>query len=179
MSGRSLLIATITTVAQAMAAPALQAEGTRAIYSAEYDPDHTTQVVYKSIDSSGKITYSTRRSPDAVRCEKITLKQAPSTGTIDQSRQRYEKLSEGAAALAQARLKRQAEREAEERKRLERLALLRSARPQVIEKKVVIGWNPLWHHYPGVHHRHASRKHPSRPTGNTGYRTTHKFGGLW
>lgn len=179
MPGRHLLIAIITAVAQAVAVPALQAAGTMASYSVEYRPGHSTQVVYKSIDSTGKISYSARRSSDAVSSEKITLKQAPSTDTIDQSRQRYVKLSEGATALAQARLKRQAEREAEERNRLERLALLRSARPQVIEKKVVIGWNPLWHHYPGGHHHHASRKHPSRPAGNPDHRTTHKFGGLW
>ena len=178
MPGRHLLIAIITTVAQAVAIPALQAAGTKASYSVEYGPDHTTRVVYKSIDSAGKITYSARRSSDAVSSEKMTLKQAPSTDTIDQSRLRYEKLSEGASALAQARLKRQAEREAEERKRLERLALLRSVRPQVIEKKVVIGWNPLWHHYPGGRHHHASRKHPSRAAGNPDHRTTHQFG-LW
>jgi hypothetical protein len=109
----------------------------------------------------------------------MRLKQSPSADTIDDNRKRYEKLSEGAATLAEARLKRQAEREAEQVKRLERLALIRSARPQIIEKKVVVGWNPLWHLYPGSHHRHTSKKHPSHPAGRPHQRAFHKFGGSW
>lgn len=179
MTGHSLFTAIIAAVAQAVAVPALQATGTIASYSAEYRPAQSAQVVYKSVDSNGKITYSARRSVDAVSSKKITLKQAPSTDTIDHRRQRYAKLSEGAAALAQARLKRQAEREAEEMKRLERLALLRSVRPQIIEKKVVVGWNPLWHRYPVGHHRPPYGKHPPHPAGRPHHRTTHKFGGLW
>lgn len=179
MSGRSVFTAIILSVAQAVVVPSLHATGAMGTYSAEYNAGHAPQVVYKSVDSNGKITYSARRSAEAVSSVEMRLKPAPSTDTIDDSRQRYEKLSEGAATLAQARLKRQAEREAEQMKRLERLALVRSARPQVIEKKVIVGWKPLWHPYPGSHHRHTSKKHPSHPAGRPHHRTTHKFGGLW
>ncbi|MBT8128575.1 MAG: hypothetical protein KJP10_01205 [Gammaproteobacteria bacterium] len=179
MPYRSLFTAIIVAVAQAFAVPALYATGVMAGYSADYRAGYSPEVVYKSVDSNGKISYSSRRSADAVSSEKIMLKQSPSADTIDATQQRYEKLSEGAAALAEARLKRQAEREAEERKRLERLALLRSARPQIIEKTIVVGWNPFWRRYPGGHHRHASKKHPSHTAGRPHQRTFHKSGGSW
>lgn len=179
MRCHSLFTASIVAVAQAVAIPALHATDARAGYSTDYRVGHTPEVVYKSVDSNGKISYSSRRSADAVSSVRIMLKKSPSADTIDDTRQRHEKLSEGAAVMAEARLKRQAEREAEERKRLERLALLRSARPQIIEKTIVVGWNPLWRGYPGGHHRHTSKKHPSHPSGRPHRRSYHKSGGSW
>ena len=179
MPGRSLFTAVVVAIAQAVVVPALQATDATGPYSTEYNAEHAPPVIYKSVDSNGKITYSARRSADAVSSVKMRLKQSPSADTIDDNRQRYEKLSEGAARLAQARLKRQALREAEEMKRLERLALLKSTRPQVIEKKVVVGWYPRWHRYPGGHHHLASNTHPSHPAGRPHQRAFHKFGGTW
>jgi hypothetical protein len=179
MQGHPLFIAIIAAVAQAVAVPSLQASGMMAADSAGYKTGHVPEAVYKSVDSTGKITYSARRSAEAVSSEKIRLKPPPSADSIKENRQRYEKLSVGVVTLEQARLKRQAEREDEERKRLERLALLRSARPQVIEKTVVVGWNPFWHRYPRGHHYHTSSAHPPRPAGRPQHPTTGKFGGIW
>ena len=179
MQGHPLFTAVIAVVAQAVALTSLQASGITAADSTGYKTGLVPEAVYKSVDSTGKITYSARRSAEAVSSQKIRLEPPPSADAIHQNRQRYQKLSEGAVALEEARLKRQAEREDEERKRLERLALLRSARPQVIEKTVIVGFNPFWRRYPRGHHVQTPSAHSPRPASRPQHRRTGKFGGIW
>jgi hypothetical protein len=174
MAVRTLLTAFMVVVAQALTVLVLKTASATEGYTTVYSPQHRPTIIYKSVDSGGKISYSVRPPGDTVSTEKITLKPDPSADYIENNRQRREKISETAALLAEARQKRQADREAEEKKRLERLALLRSARPRVTEHKVYVGWNPLWRSYPHPHyHRYPgqSPSHRPHPHGRTHART--------
>ncbi len=147
----------------------LYASGYMTTYATEYASGCIPKAVYKSVDSTGKVTYSTTWPRDTVAIEEIAIKSGPSAGYIEETRQRHEKISEAVLELTEAREKRETAREAEENKRLERLALQRSARPQVYERKVYIGWNPLWRSYPPVgHYGKYPHKHPSQPVHRPG-----------
>jgi hypothetical protein len=141
----------LATVLMVAAGP-LHATGYMTVYSGD-----TPLSVYKSVDSSGKVTYSSARPRSAIAFEKIRLEPGPSAEYIDQTRQRHEKIMATASELAATREQREAEREEEEIKRLERLALQRSIRPKVYERRVYVGWSPFWRPYPPVHH---DRKYP-------------------
>jgi hypothetical protein len=141
----------LATVLVVTAGP-LHATGYMTVYSGD-----ATLSVYKSVDSSGKVTYSSVRPRSAVAFEQIRLEPGPSAEYIDQTRQRHEKIMATARELAATRERREAEREEEEMKRLERLALQRSIRPKVYERRVYVGWNPFWRPYPPVH---RGRKYP-------------------
>jgi hypothetical protein len=132
----------------------------------------TPRSVYKSVDSSGKVTYSSVRLPGAVAFEKIKLEPGPSAAYIDKTRQRHEKIMATARELAETREQREARREQEEMKRLERLALQRSIRPQVYERTVYVGWRPYWRPYPAVdHYRKYPFSQPSYPVSRPGLST--------
>ena len=143
--------------------------------SAAYAQDSTTYLtefkadipvaVYKSVDAAGRITYSTDWPDDTVSIEEIPIAPGPSDQRIEANRQRGGQLRQAALGLSKAREQRLAEREEKEKKRLERLALQRSARPPVCERPVYVGWHPRWWVYPhaGWHrawpHGHAAAGH--------------------
>ena len=133
-----------------------------ASYVTEFESE-LPEAVYKSVDGRGRVTYSRNRPEDTVMIEEITIEPGPPAEYIEDSRQRYGKLRKAAAELAEYREKRLAEREEEEKKRLERLALQRSARPQVYERRVYVGWNPLWWSYPHKVHHRVPYKRASHP----------------
>jgi hypothetical protein len=138
----------------------LYATGYMTAYSANLKPG----TVYKSVDASGNVTYSSARPQDSIAVEKITLQPGPSEEYIQKTRRRHERIMDAANELADAREQRQTEREEEEMKRLERLALQRSARPPVYERRVYVGWSPFWRPYPPVdHYPRYPRKYPSHP----------------
>jgi len=142
----------------------LYASGYNASYTTEYGAGYTPEAVYKSVDSTGKVTYSTSWPDDTVAIEEVAIKPGPAEEYVEDTRQRHEKIREAALALTEARVKREADREEKEKKRLEKLALQRSARPQVYERKVYVGWNPLWRwRHPAAHYRKYHDKFPSRP----------------
>jgi hypothetical protein len=149
-----------------IAAEPMHASGYMTVYSGD-----SPLSVYKSVDSSGKVTYSSVRPRGGVTFEKIRLEPGPSAEHIDQSRQRHEKIMATALELAATREQREAEREDEAMKRLERLALQRSIRPKVYERRVYVGWSPFWKPYPSVHrggkypHTLSPRSYPLRHPG--------------
>jgi len=146
------------------AVQSLNASGYKALYATEYGSGYAPAVVYKSVDSTGKVTYSTTWPEDTVAIEEVAIKPGPSDEYVEDTRHRHEKIRETAQALTEAREKRAAKREEEEKKRLENLALRRSARPQVYERKVYVGWNPLWRlHPPVAHYGKYPHKYPSHP----------------
>ena len=117
--------------------------GDEASYVADFKGEFP-ESVYKSIDASGHVAYSGTRAQDAVSVEAIALQPRPSAAALERTRHRFEQISKTAQELARAREMRLAEREEREMKRLERLALQRSAAPQVYERKVYLGWYPWW-----------------------------------
>ncbi len=161
----------LATVLEVAAGP-LHATGYMTVYSGD-----APVPVYKSVDSSGKVSYSSARPRNAVALEQIRLEPGPSAESIDQARQRHEKIMATARELAATREQREAEREEEEMKRLERLALQRSIRPKVYERRIYVGWNSIWKPYPSVQRGHKypyplsqpshPRRHPGLSTGIT------------
>ena len=109
--------------------------------------------VFKSIDSTGKVSYSTSWPEDTVAIQAIPIEPGPSAAHQADNRQRFQKIKHAAEGMARAREKRQAQREEQEKKRLERLALQRAAKPQVYVERVYVGWHPLW----WSSHRHGHR----------------------
>ncbi len=144
-------------IALALARPASAAQDV-AGYVTEFERE-SPAVVYRSIDDTGRVSYSTALPGDSVSVRKIAIEPGPADETIEHNRQRYDRIREVSLELAKAREQRQAEREEKERKRLEWLALQRSASPPVYERTVYVGWRPLWRHYPGGHYL----KWPQRP----------------
>jgi len=142
----------------------LYSSGYQASYITEYGSGYAPETVYKSVDGAGRVTYSTIWPEDTVAIEEVAMEPGPAEDSVQDTRRRHEKITEAVLALTEARKKREADRAQEEKKRLERLALQRSARPQVYERKVYVGWNPLWRWHPPVaHYRKYPDKYPSRP----------------
>ena len=129
-------------------------------YLTKYDTaSNTPGIVYKALDSAGKVTYSTHRPRDSVTIEEIAIIPGPVDEYVEDSRERLDRISETLKELTAAREQRQAQREEETKKRLERLALQRSTQPQVYERKVYVGWNPLWWpRFPVAHHANYPHK---------------------
>jgi hypothetical protein len=133
---------------------------------------YLSRSVYKSVDSSGKVTYSSVRPDGAVVIEKIRIEAGPPTEYIAETRERHEKITEIANELAEARETRKTEREEEEIRRLERLALQQAVKPRVIERKVYVGWRPLWWPLPPIEHYHYyPGQQPSSPAHHPGLRS--------
>jgi hypothetical protein len=145
-------------MALSFARPAFATQDT-AGYVTEFNKE-SPAAVYRSIDGAGRVTYSMARPNDSVAVRKIAIEPGPAGETIEDNRQRYDRIRKTSLELAKAREQRQAEREEKERKRLEWLALQRSASPPAYERTVYVGWRPLWWHYPGVGRYH---KWPQRP----------------
>ena len=119
--------------------------------------------VYKTIDSAGKVSYSSNWPADTVSVEAIPIGPAPTEAVRQELRERYDRIRRTARDLSDAREQRLAEREEQEKKRLQRLALQRAAQPQVYEKRIYVGWRPLWWPSPHAGRHHGQfHKHPSR-----------------
>lgn len=144
----------------------LLASGYLLPYTTEYPSGYAPKAIYKSVDSAGKVTYSTTWPKDTVTVKEIAIKPGPTTEYVDDTRQRHEKIKDAALQLMEAREKREANREQEQNKRLERLALQQSAQPKVYERPVYVGWNPLWWPHRVKSHRH--HKYPSHPVQRPG-----------
>ena len=146
----------------------LHAAGDTAGYVTELTADLPT-TVYKTIDSDGKVSYSSHWPADTVSVEAISIGPSPTEALRQNQRERYDRIRRTAEDLSDARERRQAEREEQEKKRLQRLALQRAARPQVYERRVYVGWRPLWWPLPHAGPHHGSpHKHPSRVVGGPG-----------
>ncbi|HED35123.1 MAG TPA: DUF4124 domain-containing protein [Gammaproteobacteria bacterium] len=88
--------------------------------------------IYKFTDNHGKITYSTVITPDFIEAEEVLLQGPPSRRYIEETEQINGELKAAAQQLANAREQRQALRDAKEKKRLERLALINRSKPPVV-----------------------------------------------
>lgn len=158
--------------------PAVQAAGQSPTYPTAFR-NGFPQAVYKSVDGSGRVTYSSTWSRESVKIDEVAIRPGPSQANRDQARERHEKIRDSALELQQAREQRQAERDEAEKRRLERLALQASARPQVYERRIVAGWFPVgWPHLHGRYHHkrpHGQGSHPLRSRSLSGYsRTPHR-----
>lgn len=114
--------------------------------------------VYKFIDSSGKVTYSSSLPDDFVHAEEVSIDAAPDEALVEDTRQRHQRISESAQALSQARAQREHTRAELEKQQLERLALLQQAKPQrVYETTTIISrpYNPWLKRHRGSYHHHG------------------------
>lgn len=129
-------------------------------YSSNFYHDKQSAPVYKFTSSDGQITYSSSAPKDWVQIEKITITSPPSDQYAKNTRQRHDKLKTTAEELAEARQQREALREEEEKKRLEKLALINQSKPQQVYGRNVYNDYPypFWNGY-GYNNRHYP-KHP-------------------
>jgi len=126
-------------------------------YNSNFYQDKHPAPVYKFTDSNGQITYSSTAPKNWIRIEKIIITSPPSDQYAKDARQRHDKLKISAEELAEARQQREVIRKEEEKKRLEKLALINQSKPQQFYGRNVYNDYPypLWpgygynnHHYP-------------------------------
>jgi len=129
-------------------------------YISKFTHNLNSKAIYKTIDSSGRITYSSTLPDDSVQAEEVRIDAAPSEASIEDSRQRHEKISQYAQALTEARVQREQARAEREKQRLERLALLNQTRPPRVYQRNIFVAHPykLWRTWPGGGRHHD--KHP-------------------
>lgn len=148
---------------------------TPAVASGEYSEPYITEFrqqssappVYRFTDQYGRVTYSYSIPHDAVEAEEVDLVPGPARSSVEEHMRQQERIAHAAQALDEARRQREAEREAAERKRLERQALLsraRRSRPDY-ERNIFIGrpWKPWWRWPGGYHHGHG-HPYPESPS---------------
>ncbi len=144
-------------------------------YSRDFYHDKQSAPVYKFTGSDGQITYSSSAPGDWVKIEKITITAPPSDEYANDTRQRHDKLKMSAEELAEARQQREAIREEEEKKRLEKLALMNQSKPQQFYRRNVYNDYPyqFWNGYGYNNHHYPKRPvHlPAHPSGG-GHRPT-------
>jgi murein DD-endopeptidase MepM/ murein hydrolase activator NlpD len=129
-------------------------------YSGNFYHGKQSAQIYKFTGSDGQITYSTTVPAEFTQIEKITITPPPSDRHTQVTQQRHDKLKTSADELGEAREQREAIREEEEKKRLERLALINQSKPQpVYEKNLYVSYPyRLWRTY-----RHGGQHTPKRP----------------
>ncbi len=140
-------------------------------YSTDFGRSNEAVPVYKFIDASGKVTYSSLIERDFVEVEEIFITSPPPDEYAIETRLRSEKLKIVAEELGKAREKREKIREEKEKQRLERLALINQSRPRVYERDGYAGypyffWGGVshgggyWPHIPG----HLPAVQPNSPS---------------
>ena len=110
-------------------------------YSTSFVERDKSAQIYKFTDNHGNITYSTSVTNDFVQAEKVPISPPPSSGYINDTLKRHETLKTSAEELGKAREAREELRDEEEKKHLERLALLNKARPPqqtVVERNLFV-----------------------------------------
>lgn len=112
------------------------------------------ETIYKSVDSEGRVTYSSTPPPSGSRVEKLMLPSSPSEQDIRQARELAQRVETQGRQLESKRLEQEAAKKAEE----ERLRALQPPPPVVIEKPVYV---PRAIYYPPVIERPPAR--PPRP----------------
>lgn len=98
--------------------------------------------IYKWVDSTGQVTYSSSPPPAGTQAEKVTVPPPPTQEEVSQARERAQRDEEQARALESRRRQQEAARKAEAA-RLN--ALQESKQPVVIERQVPQQPN---HYYP-------------------------------
>jgi len=98
---------------------------------------YATVPVYKFIDSEGRVSYSTSSSTDFIQAEEITIITPPSSQQLEASNQRLEEMKAAVEQFDVARAEREAIREQNEIKRLQRLALINQARSPVVTREFI------------------------------------------
>ncbi len=93
--------------------------------------------VYKFTDSKGKVTYSTSASTDFIQVEEVAIIAPPSAQQLDASKRRFEEMKTAVDEFDVARAEREAIRENNEIKRLQRLALINQAKPPVVTREFI------------------------------------------
>ncbi|MDT3705556.1 MAG: DUF4124 domain-containing protein [Thiobacillus sp.] len=118
--------------------------------------------LYKWVDRSGHVTYSSRPPPEGTPAEKVQEPPQPTAEEIRQTGERAKRIEEQAAELEKQRLEQEA-REVEEA----RLRALQSPPPPIVIEKPVYIPQPLY--YPPVmkppRARHADKPPLRRPDG--------------
>lgn len=122
-------------------------------YSTSFNQAEQPAQIYKFTDFNGRITYSTNIPDDASQVEEVSISTPPSGRYVKETRERADKLKVTADQLVEAREKREAIRAEEEKKRLEKLALLNQIKPPPVKERIVYVVNPhrfLHPHHPGA-----------------------------
>ena len=118
-------------------------------YGAPISHEKTPMQVFKITDNHGKITYASSLPDKHNLVEEIVIASPPSDEDVSESVIRSATLEAAAKTLGVARYKREAKREQEETKRLQRLALINNARlPTINQRNVFFGFpHRLKHHH--------------------------------
>ena len=93
--------------------------------------------VYKFTDSKGRVTYSTSASTDFIQAEKMAITAPPSSQQLSVSKQRIDEMKTAVDKFDVRRAEREAIREQNELKRLQRLALINQAKSPVVTREYI------------------------------------------
>ena len=100
--------------------------------------------LYKWVDSTGQVTYSSTPPPGGIKAEKVKVPPPPSDEDIKQAEERVKKIEEQASELENRRLDQEA-KEAEEA----RLRAAQQPQPPIVIERPVYVPQPIY--YPPAH----------------------------
>jgi len=120
--------------------------------------------VYKFTDSKGKVTYSSSASTDFIQAEEVAIIAPPSLQQLDESKRRVDEIKTAVDKFDVARAEREAIRERDEIKRLQRLALTNQAKPPVVTREFIYPSYPYrFKRKLDDHHGNPAHLPPRRP----------------
>ena len=123
--------------------------------------------VYKFTDSKGKVTYSTSSPTDFIQAEQVTIIAPPSPQQLDEAKRRVDEMKTAVDEFDVARAEKEAIREQNNIKRLQRLALINQAKPSVVTREFIYPAYPYrLRRKQGSHHGMTAHR-PSRSSHGT------------
>jgi hypothetical protein len=124
------------------------------------------EMIYKSVDEAGQVTYSSQPPPGSIEVEDMPLAPGPSAEAVRYARERAKDTQETVDSRRQA-LRKRRDKEAEARKeaRRERMARERDERLRRIEESLEqpVAAFPYYRPYPSDWRRPSSSHHPQFP----------------
>ena len=112
--------------------------------------------LYKWVDSTGRVTYSSTPPPGGIKAEKVKVPHPPSDEDIKQAEERLKRIEEQASELENKRLDQEA-KEAEEA----RLRAAQQPQPPIVIERPVYVPQPIY--YPPAHRPRPRPPHEPRP----------------
>jgi hypothetical protein len=139
-------------------------------YGADLNHSKDVLQIYKYTDRNGKTTYSSSVKNDYIDVKEIAIALPPPAEYAEEARLRSLKFEKVAEELGLAREKREALREENKKKRLDRLALNTQSKSTVYEQNIYVRYPyRLWSTYRHGGHRNDNKPVP-RPS--VGHRTS-------
>lgn len=126
-------------------------------YDTLFSSTNNALPIFKFTNNKGKVTYSTSMPKDFIEAKEVPLAQPPLNKNIEETKKINKTLKAAADDLSQAREKREALREAQEIKRLEKLRLVNSSKPPVVYQQDRYVTYPYYRRAKG-HQKHNGNK---------------------